>query len=59
MSKKKFDIGEGIYDQAYLNSLPAVAETQFVRHVRLPRPAVIKVDGMKKVGVILKPDLEA
>jgi hypothetical protein len=52
-------IGEGIYDQAYLNSLPAVAETQFVRHVRLPRPAVIKVDGMKKVGVILKPDLEA
>jgi hypothetical protein len=51
-------IGEGIYDQAYLNSLPAVAETQFVRHVRLPRPAVIKVDGMKKVGVILKPELE-
>ena len=51
-------IGEGIYDQAYLNSLPAVEETQFVRHVRLPRPAVIKVDGMKKVGVILKPELE-
>ena len=52
-------IGEGIYDQTYLNTLPAVEETQFVRHVRLPSPAVIKVDGMKKVGVILKPDLKA
>jgi len=50
-------VGEGIYDQAYLSALPAIEETQFVRHVRLPHPAVIKVDGMKKVGVILKPQL--
>ena len=47
-------IGDGIYDLDYLNSLPAIQETDFVRHVRLDTPATIKIDGMKKEGVVLK-----
>ena len=47
-------IGDGIYDIDYLNSLPAVQETDFVRHVRLPKPVTIKIDGMKKEGVVTK-----
>ncbi|MDE5999470.1 MAG: PEP/pyruvate-binding domain-containing protein, partial [Bacteroidaceae bacterium] len=48
-------IGDGIYNQALLNSLPAVEETEHVRHVRFPSPVVIKIDGMKKEGVVLLP----
>lgn len=45
-------IGDGVYDIGYLNSLPAVEETDFVRLVRVPRPLSIKIDGMKKDGVV-------
>ncbi|MDE7117836.1 MAG: hypothetical protein K2O61_04240, partial [Bacteroidaceae bacterium] len=48
-------IGDGIYNQALLNSLPAVEETEHVRHVRFSSPVVIKIDGMKKEGVVLLP----
>ncbi len=49
-------MGDGIYNQAYLNSMPAVNETAHVRHVRFSSPIVIKVDGMKKEGVVLMPE---
>lgn len=44
---------DGIYRIDYLNSLPAIEETQFVRHVRLPKSMTIKIDGMKKEGVVV------
>ncbi len=44
----------GIYDIEYLNSLPAVNETQHVRHVQIPTPITIKTDGMKKEGVVVR-----
>ena len=46
---------DGIYRQDILNSLPAVSETEHVRHVRLPQPLTIKVDGRHKEAVVLKP----
>ena len=46
---------DGIYRQDLLNSLPAVSETEHVRHVRLPQPLTIKVDGRHKEAVVLKP----
>ncbi len=47
--------GEGSFDEAYLNALPAVEETPHVRRVRLPAPCVIKMDGRRSLGVVLKP----
>jgi len=47
-------IGDGVYDIDYLNSLPAVEETEHVRHIRLSQPMTIKIDGMKKEAVILR-----
>jgi len=47
---------DGIYDTAYLDSQPAVYETEFVRVVRFGKPLRIGVDGMKSVGVVIKPD---
>ncbi len=46
---------DGIYDQAMLDALPAVEETQFLRHVRFEKPIVVKMDGKKKIGVVMKP----
>jgi CheY-like chemotaxis protein len=45
-------LGDGIYNQAVLNAMPAVEETAHVRHVRFPQPLTIKIDGMKKEGVV-------
>jgi hypothetical protein len=48
--------GDGIYRQEILDKLPAVQETKHVRHVRMPAPLTIKVDGCKKEAVVLKVD---
>ncbi len=42
-----------ILDRAYLDSLPAIKETKYVRHVRLPQSCTIKMDGMKQEGVVI------
>ena len=47
--------GDGSFDEAYLNALPAVCETQYVRHVHFDSPIIIKMDGRKSLGVVLKP----
>lgn len=49
-------MGDGLYRQDFLNAQPAVEETEHVRHVRFESPVVIKVDGMKKEGVVMMPE---
>jgi len=44
---------EGIYNKQLLDSMPAVEETQYVRHVRFDRPLKIMMDGMKQEGVVV------
>jgi hypothetical protein len=36
-----------------INNLPLVQETEFLRHVRLSRPLLIKCDGRSSQGVVL------
>jgi CheY-like chemotaxis protein len=48
--------GDGWFDEAYLNAIPAVQETDFVRHVRLDKPMVVKMNGKKGLGVVMKPE---
>ncbi|MBR6139435.1 MAG: phosphoenolpyruvate synthase [Prevotella sp.] len=45
--------GDGVYQQSLLDSMPAVEETQYVRHVRFERPLKIMMDGMSQEGVVL------
>lgn len=47
---------DGVYDQEYLNACPAVYESCHLRHVRFGRPLVVKMDGRKKKGVVMKPE---
>ena len=45
--------GDGVYNRAVLDALPAVEETAHVRHVCFPHALSIKVDGKKKLGYVL------
>ncbi|MDL2305887.1 PEP/pyruvate-binding domain-containing protein, partial [Bacteroides sp. OttesenSCG-928-D19] len=47
-------MNDGVYNQEYLNGLPAVEETKFLRHVQFEKPIVVKMDGKKKIGVVMK-----
>lgn len=47
-------IGDGIYRQDWLDTLPAVEESNFVRHVRVKTPLRILMDGKKKLGYVLR-----
>jgi CheY-like chemotaxis protein len=42
-------------DWAWLDSLPAAAESRFLRHVRLDSALVIRIDGRTAQGAVFKP----
>ncbi len=46
--------GGGWVDYSWLDAQPAERETTFLRHVRLPRPLDLRLDGHSRRGVILK-----
>ena len=46
-------LGDGIYRQEMLNEIPAIEETQHVRVVHFEQPFTVKIDGMKKEGVVI------
>ena len=48
-------MNDGIYDQDFLNDQKAVAETKHLRHVHFKQPLVVKMDGMKNTGLVMKP----
>lgn len=47
-------IADGTLDEAWLDSLPAEHESAFLRHVRLPEPLAILMDGRHSCGAVLK-----
>ena len=47
--------GDGIMQTSVLDALPAIEETEHVRHVRFPHPIKIMMDGKKQHGVALLP----
>jgi hypothetical protein len=50
--------GDGLFRQEILDQMPAVEETEYVRHVRFERPLKIMMDGKKQQGVVLFPSTE-
>ncbi len=49
-------INDGLYRQDVLDSMPAINETQYVRHVRFEKPLKIMMDGKKQKGVVMLPE---
>jgi hypothetical protein len=53
-----FSVGYGTaftIDWEWLNQQQTIGETEYVRHISLPRPLDIRVDGRTSRGVILRP----
>jgi CheY-like chemotaxis protein len=46
---------DGVFDEQFLNAQPAVEVTEHLRHVRFEKPLVIKIDGKKNLGLVMKP----
>jgi len=47
---------EGMFDISFMNQQPAIYEDEFVRHIRFDSEMLIKIDGKKSKGIILKPE---
>ena len=47
--------GDGVIQQQVLDQMPAIEETEYVRHVRFERPLKIMMDGKRQHGVVLLP----
>ena len=47
--------GDGLFCQHVLDAMPAVEETEYIRHVRFDHPMKIMMDGKKQTGVVLLP----
>jgi hypothetical protein len=47
-------INDGYYDLDYLDKFDAFYEDEFIRHIRFDEPLVLKIDGKKKIGVVMK-----
>lgn len=49
----------GFFNEKFLNEQPAIYETEFIRHVTLENSFTVKVNGKKKIGVVMKPEKQA
>ena len=49
---------DGVYNQEFLNALPVVHETKFLRHIHFDKPLVVKMDGRKNLGVVMMPEIK-
>jgi hypothetical protein len=47
--------GDGVIQKAILDAMPAIQETEYVRHVRFDHPLRVMMDGKKQTGVVLLP----
>ena len=46
--------GEDFIDWKWLNSLPTVEKTEYLKHIKLDRPLTVKIDGKTSQAVLLK-----
>ncbi len=49
---------DGFWDLNFLSDEKAVYEDKFVKHIRFKNELLIKIDGKKSKGVVLKPKIE-
>jgi len=49
------EVGEGFIDWFWITAQPSVSETEFVRHLHFDEPVVVKMDGSRNEGIIIKP----
>ena len=48
--------GDGVFQKELLDQMPAIEETEHVRHVRFEHPLKVMMDGKKQHGVVILPN---
>jgi CheY-like chemotaxis protein len=48
-------VNNDLFDESFLNTQPAVEDTRFLRLVYFDNPIIIKMNGKKGIGVVMKP----
>ncbi|MDP4267791.1 MAG: PEP/pyruvate-binding domain-containing protein, partial [Bacteroidota bacterium] len=48
-------VKDGYYDLDYLSAKTPFYEDKFIKHIRFDNPAIVKINGRKNIGIILKP----
>lgn len=48
---------EGSMNVDFLNAQEPAYESEYLRHIRFDDPMIVKVDGRKKLGVVMKPGI--
>ena len=46
---------DGSLDLDFLDQQKAIFENEYLRHIRFENPMIVKVDGRKNIGVVMKP----
>ena len=49
-------INDGYYDLDFLQHQPVIFENKYIRHIRFTKPIIIKIDGKKSKGIVMKPE---
>lgn len=49
-------MNDGVYNQEFLNSHEPATETKFLRHIHFEQPLIVKIDGKKNIGLVMKPE---
>ncbi|NCC71828.1 MAG: phosphoenolpyruvate synthase [Sphingobacteriia bacterium] len=49
-------INDGHFDLDYLGNFSPYFENEFIKHIHFDKPIVVKIDGKKKMGVVMKMD---
>lgn len=49
-------MNDGYFDKEFLDQQETVFESKYIRHVRFTNPMIIKINGKKKQGIVLKPE---
>ena len=50
-------MNDGFFDEAYLEGFEAEEETRFLRVIQFEKPVVVKINGKKNIGLVLKPGI--
>ncbi|NDV79685.1 PEP/pyruvate-binding domain-containing protein [Dysgonomonas sp. 511] len=58
-SVNPYSFENDLFDEEYLNMQPAVYETEYIRHICFSSPLIVKINGKKKIGTVLKPDTDS
>ncbi|MCD6112975.1 MAG: phosphoenolpyruvate synthase [Bacteroidales bacterium] len=48
-------VNDGFYNIDYLSGIEPFYEDEYIKHIKFKKPLIVKIDGKKSIGVVMKP----